>query len=233
MPLAGRELPGPEWFANGRAAGGEETFGLLRGALEQVGALAALSAEVFDNLLRLSGETHERVASAAARADRLARRVGAADAAARRAAAFRCGAGRGRELVVGAGPSLLTPSTRPDGLVALERSCAPPPPLDRIDKAMGGRSCAHAYSDPSLFVEQWMTAELNRQRAAKAEKKAKRAERKARRAAEKERRLLKASAGDDDDDDDDDENARPTESGGGASSLFKKPAPRKRRLYKA
>lgn len=37
MPLAGRELPGPEWFANGRAAGGEETFGLLRGALEQVG----------------------------------------------------------------------------------------------------------------------------------------------------------------------------------------------------
>ena len=113
MPLAGRELPGPEWFANGRAAGGEETFGLLRGALEQVGALAALSAEVFDNLLRLSGETHERVASAAARADRLARRVGAADAAARRAAAFRCGAGRGRALVVGAVPRLLPPSILP------------------------------------------------------------------------------------------------------------------------
>ena len=170
MPLLKRatesnphRLAHPELWSRSRPADVlvDINFAGLTGSLGQLAVLCADAAEIFDGLLRIADETHERLEGLTKRAARvvvdlseLELRVAADDGVdalvARAPGASRAARAR-RWGQPPSQPSLFSAETNCNQVEAARaRARALPPGLIELDAHIGGHACAMAFSDPGF-----------------------------------------------------------------------------------
>jgi len=132
-------------------------------ALEQLSNLTSYSHELFKGLLDVSNSYQERINTLAQRAQNLAQKSYQAESFFAVVDPWTLFKNRTADVKTSIveDQQLFTKSSVPLPLQAIYNSASPPPNLAIMDAfADEGKSCLKMYTNPSFFIDQWVTAQL-------------------------------------------------------------------------